>query len=105
MTIDLPRWFYEGDVDGTVLAIPPAYFEITSGTARWLYRVMRRHAGRQTGGCQNVLSWCRRATSGPMLYGRIFGSGPCPGKNAAAQMGLSHDGVERGGWEIGKWAD
>ncbi len=42
--------FYEGVVDGTVLAIPPAYFEITSGTARWLYRVMRRHAGRQTGG-------------------------------------------------------
>jgi len=50
MTIDLPRWFYEGVVEGTVLAIPPAYFEITSGTARWLYRVMRRHAGRQTGG-------------------------------------------------------
>jgi len=50
MMIDLPRWFYEGVVEGTVLAIPPAYFEITSGTAQWLYRVMRRHAGRQTGG-------------------------------------------------------
>ncbi len=34
MMIDLPRWFYEGVVEGTVLAIPPAYFEITSGTAR-----------------------------------------------------------------------
>ncbi len=32
-------------MDGGVLAVDPAYFEITSGRERWLYRVARKHAG------------------------------------------------------------
>lgn len=46
MQITLSDWFYEGVVmDGGVLAINPAYFTISGGRERWLYRVARKHAG------------------------------------------------------------
>jgi len=46
MTLTISEWFYEGIVmDGGVLAIDPAYFTITGGRERWLYRVARKHAG------------------------------------------------------------
>ena len=48
--ITLPTWLYEGIVQGRVLSIAPGYFRITSGLSRWLYRVVRKHAGRQQGG-------------------------------------------------------
>lgn len=50
MTIELPSWFYEALAEGSVLAVSPDYFELTSGTARWLYRVVRKHAGNQEAG-------------------------------------------------------
>ena len=46
MRITLARWFYEGVLmEGGVLAIDPAYFALTGGRERWLYRVARKHAG------------------------------------------------------------
>ena len=46
MTLTLSDWFYEGLLmDGGLLAIDPAYFSITGGRERWLYRVARKHAG------------------------------------------------------------
>ncbi len=52
MTITLPEWIYRGVVeDRAVLAIPPEYFDIGSGLGRWLYRLARRHAGKQPAGC------------------------------------------------------
>jgi plasmid replication initiation protein len=46
MTLTLSDWFYEGILmDGGLLAINPAYFAITGGRERWLYRVARKHAG------------------------------------------------------------
>jgi plasmid replication initiation protein len=49
--IILPRWLYEGvATHRDVLAIAPAYFDLTSGIARWLYRLARRHAGKQAMG-------------------------------------------------------
>lgn len=46
MSITLADWFYEGVVmDGGILSIDPAYFTISSGRERWLYRVARKHAG------------------------------------------------------------
>ncbi len=46
MSITLSDWFYEGVLmDGGVLAIDPAYFGITGGRERWLYRIARKHAG------------------------------------------------------------
>ena len=46
MTIELSNWFWEGVMmKGGVLSIDRAYFEITGGRERWLYRVARKHAG------------------------------------------------------------
>jgi plasmid replication initiation protein len=46
LTITVSDWFYRGVTeDGGVLAIDPAYFSITGGRERWLYRVARKHAG------------------------------------------------------------
>ena len=33
-----------------VLTIDRAYFELTGGLERWLYRIVRKHGGRQEGG-------------------------------------------------------
>lgn len=46
MTIELSNWFWEGVMmQGGVLSIDRAYFDITGGRERWLYRVARKHAG------------------------------------------------------------
>lgn len=46
ITIDLSNWFYEGVLmTGGVLAIDRAYFSLTGGRERWLYKVARKHAG------------------------------------------------------------
>ena len=46
MSITLAEWFCEGVMmEGGLLAIDPAYFSITGGRERWLYRVARKHAG------------------------------------------------------------
>lgn len=51
MEFVLPEWFYNSVVDRSlVLTIDPAYFRLTGGIERWLYRVARKHAGRQPEG-------------------------------------------------------
>lgn len=46
MTLELSNWFYEGVLmKGGVLAIDRAYFAISGGRERWLYKVARKHAG------------------------------------------------------------
>lgn len=46
MTIELSNWFWEGVMmKGGVLSIDRAYFNITGGRERWLYKVARKHAG------------------------------------------------------------
>ena len=47
----LPDWFYQGVLErALVLTIDPAYFNLTGGLERWLYRLVRKHGGRQNGG-------------------------------------------------------
>jgi plasmid replication initiation protein len=47
----MPDWFYRAVLDDAlVLTIDPAYFRLTGGLERWLYRLVRKHAGRQHGG-------------------------------------------------------
>jgi len=47
----VPDWFYSGVIERTlVLTIDPNYFTLTGGIERWLYRLVRKHAGRQAGG-------------------------------------------------------
>lgn len=47
----VPDWFYAGVLDrALVLTIDPAYFQLTGGLERWLYRIVRKHGGRQKNG-------------------------------------------------------
>ena len=47
----LPDWFYSGVLnEALVLTIDRAYFDLTGGLERWLYRLVRKHGGRQEGG-------------------------------------------------------
>ena len=46
-------WLYAAVLnDALVLTIDRSYFGLTGDLARWLYRIVRKHAGRQPGG------WC-----------------------------------------------
>ena len=47
----VPDWFFSAVMDDAlVLTIDRAYFNLTGGLERWLYRLVRKHGGRQTGG-------------------------------------------------------
>jgi len=47
----LPDWFYRAVLDDAlVLTIDREYFNLTGGLERWLYRIARKHAGRQPAG-------------------------------------------------------
>lgn len=47
----LPDWFYAGVLErGLVLTIDHAYFALTGGLERWLYRLVRKHGGHQANG-------------------------------------------------------
>ncbi len=47
----VPDWFYKAVLDDAlVLTIDPAYFDLTGGLDRWLYRIVRKHGGRQRSG-------------------------------------------------------
>jgi plasmid replication initiation protein len=51
--IDLivPDWFYRAVLDDAlVLTIDRTYFRLTGGLERWLYRLVRKHAGNQPAG-------------------------------------------------------
>jgi len=47
----VPDWFYRAVLDNAlVLTIDRAYFKLTGGLDRWLYRLVRKHGGRQRDG-------------------------------------------------------
>ena len=47
----VPDWFYKAVLDeALVLTIDRAYFGLTGGIDRWLYRIVRKHGGRQKRG-------------------------------------------------------
>jgi plasmid replication initiation protein len=51
LALIVPDWFYRTVLDETlVLTIDREYFRLTGGLERWLYRLVRKHAGRQKGG-------------------------------------------------------
>jgi len=52
----VPNWFYSGVLESRlILAVDPVYFQLTGGIERWLYRVVRKHAGWQGAGWQFTL--------------------------------------------------
>ena len=47
----VPDWFYSAVLDDAlILTIDRAYFNLTGGLDRWLYRLVRKHGGRQRNG-------------------------------------------------------
>ena len=47
----VPDWFYRAVLDDAlVLTIDRAYFDLTGGLERWLYRLVRKHGGHQRAG-------------------------------------------------------
>jgi plasmid replication initiation protein len=47
----VPDWFYNAVLDDAlILTIDPDYFSLTGGYDRWLYRIVRKHGGRQRKG-------------------------------------------------------
>ena len=47
----VPDWFYNAVLDNAlILTIDPDYFSLTGGYDRWLYRLVRKHGGRQRNG-------------------------------------------------------
>ena len=47
----VPDWFYNAVLDDAlILTIDPDYFSLTGGYDRWLYRIVRKHGGRQRNG-------------------------------------------------------
>ena len=47
----VPDWFYRAVLDDAlVLTIDRDYFSLTGGLDRWLYRIVRKHGGRQRAG-------------------------------------------------------
>lgn len=47
----LADWFFTGVMDDTlVLTLDPTYFRLSGGIERWLYRLVRKHGGRQPAG-------------------------------------------------------
>ena len=47
----VPDWFYAGVLnEALVLTIDRAYFDLTGGLERWLYRLVRKQAGIRQGG-------------------------------------------------------
>ena len=51
MSITISEWLYQGIIEeGGILSIHEDYFLLTGGIERWLYRVARKHAGKQENG-------------------------------------------------------
>ncbi|BCI65720.1 hypothetical protein AAJCM20276_03440 [Acetobacter aceti] len=72
VALTLADWLMEAACDRSrVLSVDPAYFRLGGGLERWLYRLARRHAGRQKEG------WCfdlsdLHARSGSLTRRRDF---------------------------------
>ncbi|HBP5136756.1 TPA: replication initiator protein A [Pseudomonas aeruginosa] len=68
----LPDWFFAGVLDeALVLTIDPAYFKLTGGIERWLYRLVRKHGGKQADGWQFDFPYLYRK-SGSLAQPRDF---------------------------------
>jgi plasmid replication initiation protein len=65
----LPDWFFAGVLDAAlVLTIDPTYFALTGGIERWLYRLVRKHAGRQRHGWQFDFRYLHRKSGSAARY-------------------------------------
>jgi plasmid replication initiation protein len=99
MEFVLPEWFYRGILERRlVLAIDPAYFALSGGIERWLYRVARKHASRQRNGWRFELRHLHAKSASLERFSyfaldirRIVARQPLPGYRLAFER---HDGRE-----------
>jgi len=83
----IPDWLYSAlTQDGLVLTLDRAYFDLTGGLERWLYRLARKHAGRQSAGWQFDLRYLHYKSGSLIRYSdfaiairRIVRRQPIPG--------------------------
>ncbi|MGC8384151.1 replication initiator protein A [Pseudomonas aeruginosa] len=60
----LPDWFYAGVLDAAlVLTIDPAYFRLTGGIERWLYRLVRKHGGSRNTAGSSISATCKSGST------------------------------------------
>src|SRR6516165_9922283 len=94
----IPDWLYAAVLnDALVLTIDRAYFQLTGGLERWLYRIVRKHAGRQPGGWSFDLTYLQ-AKSGSLSPLKHFAYDirdivrrqPLPGYSLAIERAASH---------------
>jgi plasmid replication initiation protein len=72
ISLILADWFYTGLLNSSlVLTLDPVYFQLTGGLERWLYRLVRKHAGHQRNGWQLDLDYLR-AKSGSAMRASAF---------------------------------
>ena len=103
MELVLPDWFYQGVLDRRlVLTIDPGYFALTGGIERWLYRVARKHAGRQADGWRFDLRHLHAKSASTARYSdfaldlrRIATRQPLPGYRLALQRDVDATGAVR----------
>ena len=97
----LPDWFYVGVLDDAlVLTIDRAYFALTGGLERWLYRLVRKHGGSQEYGWSFDFAYLHAKSGGlsPLKHfvydlRDIVRRQPLPGYNLAIERSIS--GKER----------
>jgi plasmid replication initiation protein len=88
----VPDWLYVAVLnDALVLTIDRAYFQLTGGLERWLYRVVRKHAGRQPGGWRFEISHLhvKSGSLSPLkrfAFGDIARRQPLPGFRLAMEV-------------------
>ena len=68
----VPDWFYQAVLDDAlVLTIDRAYFGLTGGLDRWLYRIVRKHGGRQRNGWRFDLRHLHQKSGAPSPFKRF----------------------------------
>lgn len=95
----VPDWFYAGVIDqALVLTIDRAYFDLTGGLERWLYRIVRKHGGRQKGGWSFDVAhlYAKSGSLSPLRrfafeLRAIVGRQPLPGYRLRLEHALGRD--------------
>ena len=97
----LPDWFYRAVLDDAlVLTIDRGYFSLTGGLERWLYRLVRKHGGKQEQGWRFDLGHlhAKSGSLSPLKHfaydlREIVRRQPLPGYQLTLEQ--HHDRVER----------
>ena len=87
----LPDWLFDGiAMKGGVLTIHEDYFLLTGGIERWMYRVARKHAGRQEMGWRFTMRQLYEKSGSSARFSRLAEAArrqASAGVSAAAEAG------------------